>query len=79
MIKELGKFIYYLTYLLSFLILKLVFGLKIIGKGNIPSRGCAVLVANHSTLVDPFIITCATPRIIHWLVKGWVYKKIGLS
>jgi len=70
----LGKFIYKLCAILFFIIFKLFFRLKIEGKKNIPTEGPIILVANHSSLLDPFIITCTTKRIIHWLVASWVFK-----
>lgn len=69
-----GEFIYRASYVLFVVILKSFYGLKIEGKENIPQKGPAILVANHFSLLDPFIVTCCTKRIIHWFVAGWVFR-----
>ena len=71
---DIGKCIYRFSYGLFFVILKLFFRLEIKGKENIPSKGPAILVANHFSLLDPFVVTCCTNRIIHWLVASWVFR-----
>ncbi|MCM8780421.1 MAG: 1-acyl-sn-glycerol-3-phosphate acyltransferase [Candidatus Omnitrophica bacterium] len=69
-----GQCIYHLCRCVFFVILRLFFRLEIKGSQNIPLQGPAILVAKHSSLLDPFIITCSTRRIIHWLVAGWVFR-----
>jgi 1-acyl-sn-glycerol-3-phosphate acyltransferase len=71
---DIGKFIYRISYGLFFLTLKLFFRLEIKGKKNIPQKGPAIVVANHTSLLDPFVVTCCTDRIIHWLVASWVFR-----
>ncbi len=71
---DIGKCIYRISYGLFLVILKLFFRLEIKGKENIPSKGPAILVANHFSLLDPFVVTCCTNRIIHWLVASWVFR-----
>ncbi|OQB16371.1 MAG: 1-acyl-sn-glycerol-3-phosphate acyltransferase [Candidatus Omnitrophica bacterium ADurb.Bin205] len=71
---DIAKCIYRASQGLFFVILKLFFRLEIKGKENIPQNGPAVLVANHFSLLDPFVVTCCTNRIIHWLVASWVFR-----
>jgi len=71
--------VYRISYVLFLGILKLFFRIEIKGKENIPSKGPAILVANHSSVLDPPIVTCCTKRIIHWMVAAWVYKTKLLS
>lgn len=71
---NIGKGIYRLSYVLFSVILRLFCRLTIRGKEHIPRQGPAILVANHSSLLDPFIVTCCTNRIIHWLVASWVFR-----
>lgn len=47
---------------------------QISGLENFPSRGPVLLVANHPTLFDPFLIAAATPRPLEYLVDHRVYK-----
>ena len=37
-------------------------------EGTLPREGGAVVVANHSSSIDPFFIQLATDRIVHWMV-----------
>jgi len=71
---DIGKRIYRVSYGLFFVILRLFFRLEIKGRENIPQNGPAILVANHFSLLDPFVVTCCTNRIIHWLVASWVFR-----
>ncbi|MCM8796524.1 MAG: 1-acyl-sn-glycerol-3-phosphate acyltransferase [Candidatus Omnitrophica bacterium] len=48
--------------------------MEIKGKENIPSQCPAILVVNYTSLLDPFVVTCCTNRIIHWLVAIWVFR-----
>lgn len=71
--------LYRFFYSLFLVILKSFFRLRIVRKGSIPEKGPAILVANHSSFLDPPIITCCTRRIIHWMVTEWVYQNRLLS
>ena len=71
---DIGKFIYRVSYSLFFVILKVFFRLEIKGKQNLPQKGPAILVANHTSLLDPLVVTCCTNRIIYWLVASWVFR-----
>ncbi len=69
-----AKCIYRVSQGVFFVVLKLFFRLEIKGKENIPQKGPVILVANHFSLLDPFVVTCCTDRIIHWLVASWVFR-----
>ncbi len=71
---NIAKCIYRVSRGLFFVVLKLFFRLEIKGKQNLPQNGPAILVANHFSLLDPFVVTCCTSRIIHWLVASWVFR-----
>ncbi|HEX2973732.1 MAG TPA: lysophospholipid acyltransferase family protein [Tepidisphaeraceae bacterium] len=52
----------------------------------LPRQGPAILVANHISGLDPFILQSACPRIITWMMAkeyydipslNWVFKSIG--
>lgn len=70
---------------ISIIALKLFFRLKIEGLENLPQKTNFIVVANHSSLLDPLVIMAAIPRRIHWLalkdlyrvyVLGWLIKRV---
>jgi 1-acyl-sn-glycerol-3-phosphate acyltransferase len=59
--------------------------IRVVGRSRVPSSGPIVLVANHSTLIEPPVIFGALPRRSVFLVKselvsgavGWGLLRIG--
>jgi len=47
--------------------------LKVEGAEGIPRRGAALLVANHTSFLDPIVLGSACPRKIHFIVLKWMY------
>jgi 1-acyl-sn-glycerol-3-phosphate acyltransferase len=45
------------------------------GWEHIPADGPVVLAASHDSLIDPFMLGVATPRVIHYMAKAelWGY------
>jgi len=41
---------------------------------RIPASGAAVLVASHDSLIDPFVLGVATPRVIHYMAKAELWR-----
>lgn len=52
------------------LVVNLRYGLKVRGAENVPRSGPVVLVANHVTWVDGFVLTAACPRRAYFLVNA---------
>jgi 1-acyl-sn-glycerol-3-phosphate acyltransferase len=52
---------------------------KYYGQQNIPSSGPFILVSNHPTYMDPFLIGLGTKRWIHWLAwdELWDWPIVG--
>ncbi|MDB5099831.1 MAG: phospholipid/glycerol acyltransferase [Cyanobacteria bacterium RYN_339] len=59
---------------------------EIVGESNIPSRGPALLVANHRSVMDPYVMTARTKRVVNWVmapfvssipVFGWLAEQAG--
>ena len=44
------------------------------GWDRIPADGPAVLVASHDSLIDPFVLGVATPRVIHYMAKAELWR-----
>ena len=44
------------------------------GWERIPASGPAVLAASHDSLIDPFVLGVATPRVIHYMAKAELWR-----
>jgi len=49
------------------------------GTENIPARGGVILVANHESLFDPWLLALATRRPVRYMAKSelWRYAPVG--
>lgn len=63
---------------LGFIILKVFFRLKIEGRDNIPRKGNFIVVANHVSFLDPFIVGAAIPKKIYWIALRQFHFMLGL-
>jgi len=64
---------YKISQLIGKLILKFYFRVRIEEKENIPQQGAYIVVANHTSFLDPFLIGTIVPRIIHYLTYAYFY------
>lgn len=69
-----GKLIYWLSYILGNIYLRLIHRIKIKGKNNIPQKGPIIVVSNHVNYLDPPIIGCVIDRQIHFMAKKELFK-----
>ncbi len=53
---------------------KWLFKIEIFGKGNIPATGPAIVVANHTSLLDVFFVGLALPRMGSYIAKEELFK-----
>jgi 1-acyl-sn-glycerol-3-phosphate acyltransferase len=60
--------------------------MKIKGKENVPKTGSSVVVSNHLSLIDPFVVSYASGRIVRFMAKeelfgtpiiGFLIRRIG--
>jgi 1-acyl-sn-glycerol-3-phosphate acyltransferase len=58
----------------SLIIFKVIFRLKIIGSKNIPKTGSFVIVANHSSLLDGFVIVASVRPKITFMSAAYLFK-----
>lgn len=65
--------LYKISQLIGKLILKFYFRARIEGRENIPKEGAYIVVANHTSFLDPFLIGTTVPRIIHYLAYAYFY------
>jgi len=55
-------------------LLRRLYGIEIAGADRIPCHGPAILVANHESIWDPFVLGVATTREIHYLAKAELFR-----
>ena len=60
---------YYFLWGFNLIIFKVSFKIKIRGKGNIPSKGPAVVASNHLSYLDPIVLGLTTPRRMNFIAK----------
>ena len=58
----------------SLIIFKLIFRLKIIGSENIPKTGPFIIVANHSSLLDGFVLVSSVKPKITFMSAAYLFK-----
>lgn len=51
------------------------FRMRAIGRPNLPDRGPAIIVGNHASFLDPFLISMRSGRPVRWLVTQEFYDK----
>jgi len=50
-------------------LLELIYRIDVRGTENVPSSGPCILVANHESLFDPWILCLTTPRRVRFMAK----------
>lgn len=59
---------------------------EVVGESNIPSRGAGLLVLNHRSLMDPYLFSARTRRVVNWVMApfvssiplfGWMAEQAG--
>jgi len=65
----------YIIAKIKFLIIfKLFFRLKVTGQQNIPQDGSFIIVANHSSLLDPVILGVSIKPKIIFVAAAYLFK-----
>src|SRR5262249_11416647 len=55
-------------------LLRSLYRMDIEGAENIPAEGPCILVANHESLIDPFILGAVTTRKIRYMAKAELFQ-----
>jgi 1-acyl-sn-glycerol-3-phosphate acyltransferase len=67
-------------------VVSVVYRVRVHGAERIPSAGACILAANHDSLLDPFVLGCATSRPVRYMAKaelwnnpvaGWLMDGLG--
>lgn len=78
--------VYRLTGLICRVVFKLGFRWKVEGRENVPKEGPLIVVANHASVLDGFVLVAAVGRRVIFFssaylfkrpVVGWFLKKVG--
>jgi 1-acyl-sn-glycerol-3-phosphate acyltransferase len=55
-----------------------LYRVRLEGAEHIPATGGCILVANHESLIDPWILCLATPRRVRFMAKAELWRTPGL-
>jgi 1-acyl-sn-glycerol-3-phosphate acyltransferase len=71
---------YHLLHRLGFReLLRSAYRIEVAGAEKVPASGPVILVANHESIWDPFILGVATPREIHYMAKSELFQSRALA
>ena len=59
----------------SIIFFKLFLRAKVYGKENIPAKGAFIFAANHTSYLDPFLLTVSTKRPLYFITRDKVLSK----
>jgi len=68
-----SRLFYHLTKLFFYLSLKIYNRLRIIGRERIPREGKVMVIANHSSNLDPIVVGVAFPGRLRYLAKSELF------
>jgi 1-acyl-sn-glycerol-3-phosphate acyltransferase len=72
-------------YVFFTLLIRLAFGLRIVGAEHVPRTGSCVIASNHLSSWDPPVVGISTPRELHFMAKrelfasrfvSWVLRQV---
>ena len=55
-----------------------LYRMEIAGRERIPAEGPCILVANHESVIDPFVLGLATPRMVRYMAKAELWHNAAL-
>ena len=75
--------LYHVLRVIVVFLLKVIYGIKIVNKNNIPKDGPVILVGNHKHKYDFISLISGTRRVVHFLGKrelidkhGWLFNRL---
>ncbi len=74
-----NTWLYYVGKFFVWLFVHVRFGLKVIGKENVPKEGGVLVVSNHRSSFDPPVIGLAFPRVMSFMAKKELFKQAFLK
>jgi 1-acyl-sn-glycerol-3-phosphate acyltransferase len=64
----------FLLRFLSWMLVHVIYRLRVKGIDRIPERGAALLICNHVSFVDPIVISAACPRPIRFIMEASIFR-----
>lgn len=64
----------FLLRFLSWLLIHVIYRLRVNGIENIPERGPALLICNHVSFVDPIVISAACRRPVRFIMDAGIFR-----
>jgi 1-acyl-sn-glycerol-3-phosphate acyltransferase len=68
------KILYYTGWSITRIISKLIFRIKVTGRGNIPKSGGFILVSNHISWYDPLVVGSWARRQVYFFAKRELFE-----
>jgi 1-acyl-sn-glycerol-3-phosphate acyltransferase len=59
---------------LTYVVFRLLFRFRTVGRENVPREGRLLLAANHVSVLDPPAVGCAAPRPLHFMAKAELFR-----
>ena len=69
-----SRALYYSVFGPSFALATAGFSLRMFGRANVPRSGPAVLVANHQSFLDPWLVGQSAPRRLRYLARDSLFR-----
>ncbi len=69
-----SKVIYYLSKAIALFLLLVFCRFRVRGKEHFPRSGPCLIVANHSSYLDPVVVGCACPRRVYFVAKEELFR-----
>ncbi|HET7758522.1 MAG TPA: lysophospholipid acyltransferase family protein [Gaiellaceae bacterium] len=60
-------------------LLRRAYRVDVVGAERVPASGAAILVANHESIWDPFVLGVVTEREIHYMAKAELFRTRPLA
>ncbi len=66
--------IYYIGKVFAYILLNITGGVSVKGIENIPKEGPLLIVSNHQSIIDPFVLMYCFPRRITFLAASYLFR-----
>ncbi len=67
--------LYDLAHFIFFILFKLVFGYRIIGRENVPKTGAVILASNHASFLDPPLVGTGIWRRVNFVARDTLFDR----
>lgn len=74
-----GKALYYVARAIAKPVIWLLYGVKVYGKENMRYEGRMLLAANHTSMVDTFLVACSDRHQVHYMAKSELFSNKFLA